>query len=60
MSEAARHFVDKLKNGINENKIFINEKTRQLSVEDFEAYISGCVYYLMRSRIGNTNIYMGN
>lgn len=59
MSEAARHFVNKLKNGINENKIFINEKTLEFSVEDFEAYISGCVYYLMRNRIGNTNIYVG-
>lgn len=60
MSEAAIHFVGKLKKGINKNKISINEKNPQLLVEDFEAYISGCVYYLMRSRIGNSNIYMGN
>lgn len=60
MSEAAQHFVNKLKIGFNdENNVSISNKHPQLLVEDFEAYISGCVYYLMRNRIGNTNIYVG-
>ena len=60
MSEAAQHFVNKLKIGINdENNVSINDKNPQLLVENFEAYISGCVYYLMRNRIKNTNIYVG-